>query len=56
MGFQTISLKRTVEYSICLISFMNSVSFLNLNLAYKNIDNSPMDTGLKLDYNKSELQ
>ena len=44
-----MSLKRTLRYSIFLISFVTSVSFLNLNLAYKNIDKNPMDTGLKLD-------
>ena len=44
-----MSLKRIIRYSIFLISFITSVSFLNLNLAYKNIDKSPMDTGLKLD-------
>ena len=43
-----MSLKRTIRYSIFLISFITSVSFLSLNLAYKNIDRSPVDAGLKL--------
>ena len=41
-------LKCTIRYSIFLIPFIISVSFLNLNLAYKNIDRRPMDPGLKL--------
>ena len=47
IGFQTMSLKRTMGYSILLISFITSISFSNLSLAYKNIDESPVDTGLK---------
>ena len=48
VGFQTMSLKRTIRYSIFLISFIASVSFLNLNLAFNSIDRSPVDTGLRL--------
>ena len=46
--FQIISLKRTVRYSIFLISFITSVSFLNLNLAFNSIDRNPVDAGLRL--------
>ena len=48
IGFQTMSLKRTIRYSIFLISFITSVSFLNLNLAFNSIDRSPVDAGLRL--------
>ena len=48
IGFQTMSLKRTIRYNIFLISFITSVSFLNLNLGFNSIDKSPMDTGLRL--------
>ena len=48
IGFQAMSLKRTIRYSIFLISFITSVSFLNLKLAFNSIDRSPMDAGLKL--------
>ena len=48
IGFQTLSIKRTLRYSIFLISFITSVSFLNLNLAFNSIDRSPVDTGLRL--------
>ena len=37
-------LKRTIRYNIFLISFIISVSFLNLKLAFNSIDRSPMDT------------
>ena len=43
-----MSLKRTIRYSIFLISFITSVSFLNLNLAFNSIDRSPVDAGLRL--------
>ena len=48
IGFQTMSLKRTIRYSIFLISFITSVSFLNLNLAFNSIDRNPVDAGLRL--------
>ena len=48
IGFQTMSLKRTIRCSIFLISFITSVSFLNLNLAFNSIDRSPVDAGLRL--------
>ena len=48
IGFQTMSLKRTLRYSIFLISFITSVSFLNLNLVFNSIDRSSVDTGLRL--------
>ena len=48
-----MSLKRTIGYSIFLMSFICRVSFLNLNLAYKNVDKSTIDTGLKLDVYKT---
>ena len=48
VGFQTMSLKRTIRYSIFLISFITNVSFLNLSLAFNNINRSPVDTGLRL--------
>ena len=44
IGFQTMLLKRTIRYNIFLISFIISVSFLNLKLAFNSIDRSPMDT------------
>ena len=34
IGFKSMSLKRTIIYSIFLISFITSVSFLNLNIAF----------------------
>ena len=43
-----MSLKRTIRYSIFLISFITSVSFLNLNLAFNSIDRNPVDAGLRL--------
>ena len=43
-----MSLKRTIRYSIFLISFITSASFLNLNLAFNSIDRSPVDAGLRL--------
>ena len=43
-----MSLKRTIRYSIFLISFNTSVSFLNLNLAFNSIDRNPVDAGLRL--------
>ena len=46
-----MSLKCTIRYSIFLISFSTSVSFSNWKPAYKNIDGSPMDAGLKLSVN-----
>ena len=48
IGFQTMPLKRTIRYSIFLISFITSVSFLNLNLAFNSIDRNPVDAGLRL--------
>ena len=48
IGFQTMSLKCTIRYSIFLISFIASVSFLNLNLAVNSIHRSPVDAGLRL--------
>ena len=48
IGFQTRSLKRTIRYSIFLISFITSVTFLNLNLAFNRIDRSPVDARLRL--------
>ena len=48
IGFQTMSLKHTLRYSIFLISFITSASFLNLNLAFNSIDRSPVDAGLRL--------
>ena len=48
IGFQTMSLKRTIRYSIFLISFITIVSFLNLNLALNSIDRNPVDVGLRL--------
>ena len=53
IGFQTMSLKRTIRYSIFLISFITSVSFLNLNLAFNSIDRSPVDAGLGLGLHKT---
>ena len=44
IGFQAMSVKCTIRYSIFLIS----VSFLNLNLAFNGIDRSPVDAGLGL--------
>ena len=43
-----MSLKHTLRYSIFLISFITSASFLNLNLAFKSIDRSPVDAALGL--------
>ena len=43
-----MSLKRTIRYSIFLISFITIVSFLNLNLAFNSIDRNPVDVGLSL--------
>ena len=43
-----MSLKRTIRYSIFLISFITSASFLNLNLAFNSIDRNPVDAGLRL--------
>ena len=43
-----MSLKRTIRYSIFLISFIASVIFLNLNLAFNSIDRSFVDAGLRL--------
>ena len=48
IGFKSMSLKRTIIYSIFLISFITSVSFLNLNLAFNSIDRNPVDAGLRL--------
>ena len=48
IGFQTMSLKRTIRYSIFLISFITSVSFLNSNPAFNSIDRNPVDAGLRL--------
>ena len=48
VSFQTMSLKRTIRYSIFFYRLLLVVAFLNLNLAYKNITRSHMDTGLKL--------
>ena len=48
IGFQAMSLKRTIRHSIFLISFITSVSFLNLKLAFDSIDRSPVDAGLRL--------
>ena len=50
IGFQTMSLKRTIRDSIFLILFITSVSFLNLNLAFNSIDRSPVDAGLVWTY------
>ena len=43
-----MSLKRTIRFIIFLISFITSVSFLNLNLAFNSIDRSPVDARLRL--------
>ena len=43
-----MSLKRTIRYSIFLISFITSVIFLDLNLAFNSIDRSPVDAGVRL--------
>ena len=43
-----MSLKCTIRYSLFLISFITSVSFLNLSLAFNSIDRSPVDAGLRL--------
>ena len=48
IGFKSMSIKRTIIYSVFLISFATSVSFLNLNLAFKSVDKSPVDAGLRL--------
>ena len=48
IGFKSMSLKRTIIYSVFLISFVTSVSFLNLNLAFKSVDRSPADAGHRL--------
>ena len=48
IGFQTMSLKHTLRFSIILISFITSVSFLNLNLAFNSIGSSPVDARLGL--------
>ena len=42
-----MSLKRTIRYSIFLISFITSVSYLNLNLAFNSIDKNPVDAGVR---------
>ena len=39
---------RTIRYSRFLISFIISVSYLNLNLAFNSIYRSPVDAGLRL--------
>ena len=43
-----MSLKHTLRYSIFLIPFITSVSFLNLNLAFNSIYRSPVDALLGL--------
>ena len=43
-----MSLKHTLRYSIFLISYITSVSLLNLNLAFNTIDRSPVDALLGL--------
>ena len=48
IGFQTMSLKRTIRYSIFLISFTTSLCFLDLSLAFISIDRSPVDIRLRL--------
>ena len=48
IGFQTMSLKHTLRYSIFLISCITSASLLNLNLAFNTIDRSPVDALLGL--------
>ena len=53
VGFQTISLKRTIRCSICLVSFTDNVSFLNLNLAFNCIDRIPVDAVLGLGLHKT---
>ena len=53
MRFQAMSLKRTMRYSIFFILFIASAGFLNLNLAYKNVDRNPMGTELKLGVNET---
>ena len=53
IGFQTMSLKRTIRYSIFLISFIASVSFLNLNLAFNSIHRRPADAGLRLNLHET---
>ena len=47
------SLKHAIRYSIFLISFITSVSFLNLNLALNSIDRSPVNAGLGLGLHKT---
>ena len=47
------SLKHAIRYSILLISFITSVSFLNLNLALNSIDRSPVNAGLGLGLHKT---
>ena len=53
VGFQTMSLKRTIRCSIFLISFITSISFLNLNLPFNNIDRNPVDAGLRFGLNEA---
>ena len=48
-----MSLKHTIRYSVFLISFLTSFSFLNLNLAFNSIDRSPVDAGLGLGLHKT---
>ena len=48
-----MSLKRTIRYSIFLISFITSISFLNLNLAFNGIGRSPVDAGLRLELHET---
>ena len=43
-----MSLKHTFRYSIFVISFITSISFLNFYLAFNSIDRSPVDAGLGL--------
>ena len=48
-----MSLKRTIRYSIFLISFIASVSYLNLNLAFNSIDKNPVDAGFRFDLHET---
>ena len=51
-----MSLKRTTRFSIFLISFITSVSFLNLSLAFNSIDRNPVDAGLRLDLHETFIR